>query len=180
MDENLSPVSAIEAIEKAPNRIQGMVRSIEQYRNGDPKAVAAGSHAQVLFALQDMRHDILVLWDFAVEAASQAEALQQEVDSLKQTRQHSREASAALHDAFMEERKRVEALQRENAEKDARIAALEAGMRPFSKFAGVVFERNFNSSDPVDTMTATDGAVSTLYARDFFGARALLGGENAE
>jgi len=48
--------------------------------------------------------------------ARQAEALQQEVDSLKQTRQHSREASAALHDAFMEERKRVEALQRENAE----------------------------------------------------------------
>jgi len=111
--------------------------------------------------------------------ARQAEALQQEVDSLKQTRQHSREASAALHDAFMEERKRVEALQRENAEKDARIAALEAGMRPFSKFAGVVFERNFNSSDPVDTMTATDGAVSTLYARDVFSARALLGGENA-
>jgi len=77
--------------------------------------------------------------------------------------------------------RQAEALQRENAEKDARIAALEAGIRPFSKFAGVVFERNFNSSDPVDTMTATDGAVSTLYARDFFSARALLGeSENAE
>lgn len=77
--------------------------------------------------------------------------------------------------------RQAEALQRENAEKDARIAALEAGIRPFSKYAGVVFERNFNSSDPVDTMTATDGAVSTLYARDFFSARALLGGsEHAE
>lgn len=76
--------------------------------------------------------------------------------------------------------RQAEALQRENAEKDARIAALEAGIRPFSTYAGVVFERNFNSSDPVDTMTATDGAVSTLYARDFFSARALLGGsENA-
>lgn len=76
--------------------------------------------------------------------------------------------------------RKAEALQRENAEKDTRIAALEAGIRPFSKFAGVVFERNFNSSDPVDTMTASDGAVSTLYARDFFSARALLGGENAD
>lgn len=70
-----SPVSAIEAIEKAPNRIQGMVRSIDQYRNGDPKAIADGSHAQVLYALTDYKHDILVLWDFAVAAGRQAEAL---------------------------------------------------------------------------------------------------------
>ena len=67
--------SPIEAIEKAPNRIQGMVRSIDQYRNGQPKAVADGSYAQVLYALTDYKHDILVLWDFAVESARQAEAL---------------------------------------------------------------------------------------------------------
>lgn len=79
-----SPVSAIEAIEKTPNRIQGMVRSIDQYRNGRPKAVADGSYAQVLFALQDMRHDILVLWDFAVEAARQAEVLQRENADLRE------------------------------------------------------------------------------------------------
>lgn len=124
-----SPVSAIEAIEKAPNRIQGMVRSIEQYRNGDPKAVAAGSHAQVLFALQDMRHDILVLWDFAVEAARQAEALQ-----------------------------------RENAEKDARIAALEEALRPFAAI------------EPVSISTSDGHIASAAFRR----ARALLGGKNAE
>lgn len=73
-----SPVSAIEAIEKAPNRVQGMVRSIDQYRNGDPKAIADGSHAQVLYALTDYKHDVLVLWDFAVATARQAEALQRE------------------------------------------------------------------------------------------------------
>ena len=48
------------------NRIQGMVRSIDQYRNGQPKAVAAGSPAQILYALEDSRHDLIVLWDFAV------------------------------------------------------------------------------------------------------------------
>lgn len=58
------------------NRIQGMVRSIDQYRNGSPKAVADGSYAQVLFALEDSRHDIMVLWDFAVTAARKIEALE--------------------------------------------------------------------------------------------------------
>jgi len=79
-----SPASAVEAIEKAPNRIQGMVRSIDQYRNSDPKAVADGSYAQVLYALTDDKHDILVLWDFANEAARQAEALQRENAELRE------------------------------------------------------------------------------------------------
>lgn len=77
-----SPVSPSETIAKAmegKNHIQGMVRSIDQYRNGNPKAVADGSYAQVLFALQDMRHDILVLWDFAVSTALQLEAMQREM-----------------------------------------------------------------------------------------------------
>lgn len=78
-----SPVSAVEAIEKAQNRVQGMVRSIDQYRNGDPKAVADGSYAQVLYALTDYKHDVLVLWDFAVEAARKAEALQRENAELR-------------------------------------------------------------------------------------------------
>ena len=64
-------------------RIQGMVRSIDQYRNGQPKAVADGSYAQVLYALTDYKHDVLVLWDFAVEAARQAEALQRENAELR-------------------------------------------------------------------------------------------------
>lgn len=65
-------------------RIQGMVRSIDQYRNGQPKAVADGSYAQVLFALTDYKHDVLVLWDFAVESARQAEALKRENAELRE------------------------------------------------------------------------------------------------
>lgn len=36
-------------------------RSIEQYRNCNPEVIAEGSKAQVLFALQDSRKDILAL-----------------------------------------------------------------------------------------------------------------------
>lgn len=64
-------------------RIQGMVRSIDQYRNGSQKAVADGSYAQVLYALTDYKHDVLVLWDFAVSTARQAEALQRENAELR-------------------------------------------------------------------------------------------------
>ncbi len=76
-------VEVNEARRVPPARIQGMVRSIDQYRNGDPKAVADGSYAQVLYALTDYKHDVLVLWDFAVEAARQAEALQRENADLR-------------------------------------------------------------------------------------------------
>ncbi|EYR81439.1 hypothetical protein [Shinella sp. DD12] len=69
----------LSAIEKAPNRIQGMVRSIDQYRNSDPKAIADGSFAQVLYALTDYKHDVLVLWEFAVSEARKAEAMEREI-----------------------------------------------------------------------------------------------------
>lgn len=104
-----SPVSAIEAIEKTPNRIQGMVRSIDQYRNGDPKAVADGSYAQVLFALQDMRNDILALWDFAVSAARQAEALQRDLAQLITLKDIHAAKRCEYFDRFQK-------LERENAE----------------------------------------------------------------
>ena len=48
--------------QEKPNRVQGMVRSIDQYRNGDPKAICSGSAAQVLYAVTDARQDILALW----------------------------------------------------------------------------------------------------------------------
>lgn len=98
-----SPVSPSETIAKTmegKNRVQGMVRSIDQYRNCDPKAIADGSYAQILYALTDDKHDVLVLWDFAVEAARQAEALE-----------------------------------REMAAKDERIAALEAGVSDLVEIA---------------------------------------------
>lgn len=59
-------------------------------------------------------------------------------------------------------------------EAKSRIESLEAALKPFSEFAGIVFERNFENSDPVDTITASDGRRVTLYARDYFAARAAL------
>lgn len=81
-----SPVSPSETIAKAmegKNRIQGMVRSIDQYRNCDPKAIADGSYAQILYALTDDKNDILVLWGFAVSTALQLEAMQREMAELR-------------------------------------------------------------------------------------------------
>lgn len=161
-----SPVSAIEAIEKA---MEGVTpgRWGQYHPSYAPEAEGAP------FSTWDSSHDVSAMEDGK---------------HIKRIATFKHATDAAYLDACSPDRMRevlalarqAEALQRENAEKDARIAALEAGIRPFSKYAGVVFERNFNSSDPVDTMTATDGAVSTLYARDFFSARALLGGsENA-
>ena len=150
-----SPVSAIEAIEKAMEDVTNRVTwSVEGFDDatGQVNVVGDGFFIAGVIANQPDQEATA-----AYIAACNPVAMREVIALARQ----------------------AEALQREIAEKDARIAALEAGMRPFSKFAGVVFERNFNSSDPVDTMTATDGAVSTLYARDFFSARALLGGENA-
>jgi len=114
--------------------------------------------------------------------ARQAEALQQEVDSLKQTRQHSREASAAIHDAFMEERKRVEALQRENAD-------LREALKPFvSSFEARRHAYSKRYSDR-DLGYANFDKMPDEWAMEhisfnmgvFRRARALLGGsENAE
>lgn len=55
-----------------------------------------------------------------------------------------------------------------------RCEELEAALEPFSKFAGVVFERNFDNDDPIDTMTACDGKQVTLFGRDYFKARAAI------
>lgn len=89
-------ISAIEAVEKPKNCIQGMVRSIDQYRNCEPKAIADGSYAQVLCALTDDKHDILVLWGFAVSAGERAAAEARKVEALKREIADLREALQKL------------------------------------------------------------------------------------
>jgi len=44
------------------NRAQGMVRSMDQWRNMVPRVVSEGSQAQVEYALIDAKHDIEMLW----------------------------------------------------------------------------------------------------------------------
>lgn len=45
-----------------PNRVQGMVRSMDQWRNMEAKTVASGSTAMIEYALIDAIHDIQALW----------------------------------------------------------------------------------------------------------------------
>jgi hypothetical protein len=61
-----------------------------------------------------------------------------------------------------------------NIGRDGESERLREALEPFSRFAGPVFERNFNNDDPVDTITASDGEQVTLFARDFFAARAAI------
>jgi hypothetical protein len=65
------------------------------------------------------------------------------------------------------------------AAKDAEIAKLREALTPFSTFAGIVFARNFENTDPVDTMRDVDGSKVTLFASDYFAARAALKGDAA-
>lgn len=63
------------AEKNAPNRVQGMVRSMDQWRNMVPAAVAAGSVAQIEYALIDAKTDIEALW-------SKLEQLVEALDSI--------------------------------------------------------------------------------------------------
>lgn len=59
----------------------------------------------------------------------------------------------------------------------ARVKSLERALEPFSQFAGVLFERNFNRTDSVQEMTDIDDIPSVIFAGSFFDARAVLKGE---
>lgn len=72
-----------------PNRVQGMVRSMDQWRNMEAKAVAAGSPAMIEYALIDAAHDIEALWLkceqlVAALAAAEREGMRR-ADLLEQT-----------------------------------------------------------------------------------------------
>jgi hypothetical protein len=71
-------------------------------------------------------------------------------------------------------RSSLKEIREENGRLKGDAEAMAKALEPFSKFAGIVFERNFNNPDPVDTMTAADGRQVTLLACDFFRVRAAL------
>ena len=62
--------------------------------------------------------------------------------------------------------------QKRNKELEAKLAAAEKALEPFSKYAGMLFERNFNNTDIINAF-----GEHRLTARDFFEARAVLGGK---
>ncbi len=67
---------------------------------------------------------------------------------------------------------------------EAEVKRLRERLKPFSEFAGVLFERNFNRTDSVAEMTDVDNIPHLIFAGSFFDARQALastGGEhNAE
>ena len=70
-------------------------------------------------------------------------------------------------DVSVEQRMRAEAA-------EARVRELEGALKPFSRFAGAVFSRNFNKHDDIMELDPGDGDLIALSACDFFDARAAL------
>ncbi|WGJ07467.1 hypothetical protein [Brucella intermedia] len=93
----------------------------------------------------------------------------------------SKDGWKELHDAAqVAVKERTEAcnsLYKQVATLEAKIAAAEKALEPFSKFAGAVFERNFNNADVIFEISASDGGVLELTGKDFFEARAVRGGK---
>lgn len=56
----------------------------------------------------------------------------------------------------------------------AEVERLRERLQPFSRFAGVLFERNFNRTDSVAGMDDVDGVLHTISAGPFFDARTAL------
>lgn len=77
------------------NRIQGMARSIDQWRNMVSRAVALGSQAQVEYALKDAKHDIDVLWRKVASQAAELAAVKE---------MYAREGAKALYELERAER----------------------------------------------------------------------------
>lgn len=79
----------------------------------------------------------------------------------------------ARHHASCPVREKLEAMKREMAEKDARIAALEEALKPFAEEAGCY---DPDTGDDDDSVWATPAYFKI---RDLRRARALIGGGNA-
>ncbi|MBI1620313.1 hypothetical protein [Aquamicrobium zhengzhouense] len=118
-------------------RIQGMVRSIDQWRNMVPSVVVTGSMAQVEYALADAKTDIEALWLKVAALSSAAVAEREPVydESEFLTIAYMRGAMDAKRDATSE-------LEAENArlrgERDEARQALEEirdlKERPYEEF----------------------------------------------
>ena len=55
--------------------------------------------------------------------------------------------------------------------KNAALAEARKALEPFSRFAGPVFERDFNDTDTLTSIAAADGGYVVLTAGDFFAVR---------
>lgn len=82
-----------EAAEK-PNRVQGMVRSIDQWRSMEPLDVVTGSHAEC--ALHDAKNDIEVLWRKVNSQAAEIERLREALEQIEQQLDYG-QINMALH-----------------------------------------------------------------------------------
>ncbi len=63
---------------------------------------------------------------------------------------------------------------------EAEVKHLRERLKPFSEFAGVLFERNFNRTDSVAEMTDVDNIPHVIFAGSFFDARTALASTGGE
>lgn len=63
---------------------------------------------------------------------------------------------------------------------EAKVKRLRERLEPFSRFTGVLFERNFNRTDSVAEMTDVDDIPHVIFAGAFFDARAALASTGGE
>lgn len=63
---------------------------------------------------------------------------------------------------------------------EAEVKRLRERLKPFSEFAGVLFERNFNRTDSVAEMTDVDNIPHLIFAGSFFDARQALASTGGE
>jgi len=75
---------------------------------------------------------------------------------------------------FSEAAAEITRLQAENASLREQVEKAREALEPFSKFAGALFSRNFNSHEDVMELDPGDGDWIALSAGDFFEARRAL------
>lgn len=121
-------------------------------------------------------------------APAEIEKLREENAELRRALDLSGKLSKAVHMKAVNAENVAEKAFAENGElleETARIRKLAVeALEPFSKMAGALFERNFNATNIIESLRASDGAEVIVVAGHYFNARAALtsikeGGNNA-
>lgn len=173
------------------NRVQGMVRSINQWRNMVPSAVAAGSAAQVEYALTDAKTDIEALWCKVAALEAENARLQSELATIRATLASTDVVSLPNdYPTTKMAEDRIRTLNErtlgglaiigraETAE--ARLAEAMKVLEPFAEAAGEYFAQNFDAENSLASIRRSDGYRYHIKAGHLFAARRVREGEKVE
>lgn len=107
----------------------------------------------------DLKADNAALTARVKELGAENVALKSDVAGSASIIEHLKQRADANFDKVIEEGKRAKAL-------ETQLAAAKKALEPFSKYAGTLFERNFNDPDIINQF-----GEYRLTAKDFFDAR---------